>query len=86
MVRAIFLVCFQIVFYFDQANLSNLSLLHIGSGGGICELHRTYVQNEGKQSLNTGLITFVNYGSSVPSFVTHLTFSHELGHSMGAMV
>ena len=56
-----------------------------GPGGGICERHRVYSDGTGK-SLNTGIVTFTNYGSMVPSRVSHITFAHELGHNFGSPV
>ena len=43
-----------------------------GASGGICEKYKTYTENLGgqrhseKRSLNTGIITFLNYNSRVP--------------------
>jgi len=53
--------------------------------GGICEKYSAYLNGEMK-SLNTGVLTFKNYGSIVPALVSHITFAHELGHSLGSPV
>ena len=43
-----------------------------GASGGICETYKRYTENingvhhTAKRSLNTGIITFVNYNSPVP--------------------
>nr|CAB3219987.1 disintegrin and metalloproteinase domain-containing protein 10-like [Phallusia mammillata] len=54
-----------------------------GTSGGICERYKTYTDGSSK-SLNTGLVTFKNYGSIMPAKVTHITFAHELGHNFGS--
>ena len=62
----------------------------IGASGGICEKYKTYTENIGgrqvqtKRSLNTGIITFVNYNSRVPPKVSELTLAHEIGHNFGS--
>lgn len=60
--------------------------------GGICEKNRPSVDlkpgtTEFKQfflSLNTGIMTFLNYNSPVVQSVSEITFCHELGHNFGA--
>ncbi len=61
-----------------------------GASGGICEKYKSYTENIGgrqvqtKRSLNTGIITFVNYNSRVPPKVSELTLAHEIGHNFGS--
>jgi disintegrin and metalloproteinase domain-containing protein 10 len=61
-----------------------------GASGGICETYKRYTENingvhhTAKRSLNTGIITFVNYNSRVPPKVSQLTLAHEIGHNFGS--
>uniref|UniRef100_A0A914QXC9 Uncharacterized protein n=1 Tax=Panagrolaimus davidi TaxID=227884 RepID=A0A914QXC9_9BILA len=51
------------------------------TAGGICQVYQKY--NEGSRgmvyrSLNTGIVTLVNYGNRVPARVSQLTLAHEI--------
>lgn len=63
-------------------------LILIGASGGICERYKEYQENTRKihKSLNTGIVTLINYGSPVPPKVSTLTFAHEVGHNFGSPV
>lgn len=53
------------------------------AAGGICETAKTF-QDGRKKTLNTGVVTFINYKKQVPSRISEVTFAHELGHNFGA--
>ena len=55
------------------------------AAGGICEIARRYSDGRTK-TLNTGVVTFINYNKQVPSRVSEVTFAHELGHNFGSKV
>ena len=59
-----------------------------GSSGGICERFKSYSESDGtvKKSLNTGIVTLLNYGARMPTMISTLTFSHEVGHNFGSPV
>lgn len=52
-----------------------------GAAGGICENVRP-----GPQTLNTGIVTIVNFQRELPQLVVQLTFAHEIGHNFGSEV
>lgn len=53
-----------------------------GSVGGVCE-RRQSLQGIPK-SLNSGIVTVVNYQARVPEAVSQITFAHEVGHNFGS--
>ena len=53
-----------------------------GSVGGVCERRQT-LQGQSK-SLNTGIVTTVNFKTKVPEAVSQITFAHEVGHNFGS--
>ena len=62
--------------------------LYAGASGGICEEWKEYQENNNRiyKSLNTGIVTLINYNSRVPPKVSTLTFAHEVGHNFGSPV
>ncbi|CDW56439.1 disintegrin family protein [Trichuris trichiura] len=56
------------------------------TSGGICEVYKPYSEGTRKvqRSLNTGIITLVNYHNRVPPKVSQLTLAHEIGHNFGS--
>ena len=55
------------------------------SPGGICERYQTFSGGV-RKTLNTGIVSLLNYGRRVPTGVSALTFAHEAGHSFGSPV
>lgn len=56
-----------------------------GAAGGICEKATTFRDGK-KKSLNTGVVTFINYNKQVVQKVSQITFAHETGHNFGSPV
>ncbi|XP_065063953.1 disintegrin and metalloproteinase domain-containing protein 10-like [Rhopilema esculentum] len=54
-----------------------------GASGGVCERWKPYSGGKYK-SLNTGVVTTLNYQQDVPLKVTEITLAHEIGHNFGA--
>ncbi|BES95968.1 disintegrin and metalloproteinase domain-containing protein 10 [Nesidiocoris tenuis] len=86
--------CLAYVFTYRDFTGGTLGLAWVasasGASGGICERFKTYTETVGglyqstRRSLNTGIITFVNYNSRVPPKVSQLTLAHEIGHNFGS--
>ncbi|KAG5872426.1 hypothetical protein JTB14_038189 [Gonioctena quinquepunctata] len=52
------------------------------NAGGVCEKNGHY--RGSMKSLNTGIVTLLNYGKHVPPAVSHVTLAHEIGHNFGS--
>lgn len=52
---------------------------------GICDRFTRYSDGIQK-TLNTGIVTTLNFNKQVAREVSFLTFAHELGHNMGSNV
>lgn len=86
--------CLAYIFTYRDFSGGTLGLAWVastsGASGGICEKYKSYAENvngrqvQTKRSLNTGIITFVNYNSRVPPKVSELTLAHEIGHNFGS--
>jgi disintegrin and metalloproteinase domain-containing protein 10 len=48
--------------------------------GGICD------RLSGGRTLNTGIVTSVNFNRRIPPSLSALTFAHEAGHNFGSNV
>lgn len=82
--------CLAFVFTYRDFSGGTLGLAWVGSpsgaAGGVCERYKT-IREQGRtvqKSLNTGIVTLINYARRVPPRVSHLTFAHEVGHNFGS--
>lgn len=71
---------FCLAYLFTNRDFANgvLGLAYVAQSraiGGICS-----------SSLNTGIVTLLNFGRRVPENVNILTFAHECGHNFGSIV
>ncbi|KAK3597919.1 hypothetical protein CHS0354_042260 [Potamilus streckersoni] len=82
--------CLAYVFTYRDFTQGTLGLAWVGApsqaSGGVCEKFKQYMEGSKgvKKSLNTGIVTTINYGKEVPSSVSMLTFAHEVGHNFGS--
>ncbi|XP_005111940.2 disintegrin and metalloproteinase domain-containing protein 10 [Aplysia californica] len=82
--------CLAYIFTHRDFTRGTLGLAWVGArevaSGGICERHRSYLERDETvpKSLNTGIVTTVNYRKAVPARVSQLTFTHEVGHNFGS--
>ncbi|KAH9495674.1 Disintegrin and metalloproteinase domain-containing protein 10 [Bulinus truncatus] len=82
--------CLAYIFTHRDFTRGTLGLAWVGArevaSGGICEKHKNYLERDETvpKSLNTGIVTTVNYGKAVPPRVSQLTFTHEVGHNFGS--
>lgn len=77
--------CLSYVFAHRDFSDGVLGLAWIGdpaTAGGICDRQASY--GGVMKSLNTGIVSNLNYGKSVPSKVTDTTLAHEIGHNYGS--
>ncbi|XP_048748711.2 disintegrin and metalloproteinase domain-containing protein 10-like [Ostrea edulis] len=82
--------CLAFVFTYRDFSGGTLGLAWVGSpsaaAGGVCERYKA-VREQGRtvqKSLNTGIVTLINYARRVPPRVSQLTFAHEVGHNFGS--
>ncbi|CAH1789926.1 unnamed protein product [Owenia fusiformis] len=83
--------CLAYIFTYRDFTGGTLGLAWVGSStsarGGVCEKYAEYRETGGIKiwkSLNTGIVTIINYGRRVPLKVSTLTFAHEVGHNFGS--
>ena len=56
----------------------------VRQSGGVCQ--RPERVSGGVRTLNTGIVTSLNYGRRIPPSLSALTFAHEAGHNFGSNV
>lgn len=80
-------VCLSYIFTYRDFADGVLGLAWVGeaggAAGGICEKATSFRDGKTK-SLNTGVVTFVNYNKKVLRKVSEITFAHEAGHNFGS--
>lgn len=81
--------CLAYVFAHRDFSDGVLGLAWIGeasgsASGGVCERWKAFGANRKYKSLNTGIVTTLNYNQKVPSKVTDVTLAHEIGHNFGS--
>ena len=73
------------LFVIDQYKINILYFSHEASGsGGICDRKQSFGSNT--KTLNTGIVTNLNYGNTMTTTVTEITLAHEIGHNFGSKV
>ncbi|XP_071164094.1 disintegrin and metalloproteinase domain-containing protein 10-like [Mytilus edulis] len=55
-----------------------------GAAGGICQKRIRYSEDNKLYSLNTALVTTLNYGERILGYDCSLVLTHELGHNFGS--
>ncbi|XP_065658386.1 disintegrin and metalloproteinase domain-containing protein 10 isoform X2 [Hydra vulgaris] len=77
--------CLSYVFAYREFADGVLGLAWIGDSGGaggICDRYQSI--NSAMKSLNSGILTNLNYGKTVAPKVTEITLAHEIGHNFGS--
>uniref|UniRef100_T1IUZ6 ADAM10 endopeptidase n=1 Tax=Strigamia maritima TaxID=126957 RepID=T1IUZ6_STRMM len=77
--------CLSYMFTYRDFEGGTLGLAWTGdlkNAGGVCEKNGHY--RGSLKSLNTGIVTLLNYGKHVPPAVSHVTLAHEIGHNFGS--
>ncbi|XP_076295147.1 disintegrin and metalloproteinase domain-containing protein 10 [Lasioglossum baleicum] len=77
--------CLAYMFTYRDFEKGTLGLAWTGdlkNAGGVCEKNGFY--RNSMKSLNTGIVTLLNYGKHVPPAVSHVTLAHEIGHNFGS--
>lgn len=77
--------CLAYMFTYRDFEMGTLGLAWTGdlkNAGGVCEKNGHY--RGSMKSLNTGIVTLLNYGKQVPPAVSHVTLAHEIGHNFGS--
>ncbi|XP_015177253.1 PREDICTED: disintegrin and metalloproteinase domain-containing protein 10-like [Polistes dominula] len=77
--------CLAYMFTYRDFEMGTLGLAWTGdlkNAGGVCERNGHY--RGSMKSLNTGIVTLLNYGKHVPPAVSHVTLAHEIGHNFGS--
>ncbi|KAL7640869.1 UNVERIFIED_CONTAM: hypothetical protein RMT77_008006 [Armadillidium vulgare] len=77
--------CLAYMFTYRDFEGGTLGLAWTGdlkNAGGVCEKNGHY--RGSLKSLNTGIVTLLNYGKKVPPAVSHVTLAHEIGHNFGS--
>ncbi|KAK2585250.1 hypothetical protein KPH14_009951 [Odynerus spinipes] len=77
--------CLAYMFTYRDFDMGTLGLAWTGdlkNAGGVCEKNGHY--RGSMKSLNTGIVTLLNYGKHIPPAVSHVTLAHEIGHNFGS--
>lgn len=67
---------------FENGVLGLAWVAGLGGAGGICDRYQPYKGQS--MSLNSAIVTILNYGSHVSTAVTEVTLAHEFGHNFGS--